>query len=187
MKPFSSALAIASAIVASAITALPAAAAPAQTFSSEFVQVTDLGAGLYSFSQSGFAQGAAITGSFTGFDTDGNFQLSSFNNEISNFSVSFSGNNDVGAWSSTIGLLAFDLNGSSLLGDGLGSAGEEGISTQNGTFFWDVGPGPYNLCDGSQICGFVGSNVPEPSSWTMLIAGFGLAGAMMRRRRAAIA
>jgi hypothetical protein len=33
-----------------------------------------------------------------------------------------------------------------------------------------------------------GSNaVPEPASWAMLIAGFGLAGAAMRRRRAALA
>lgn len=29
--------------------------------------------------------------------------------------------------------------------------------------------------------------VPEPESWAMLIAGFGLAGAAMRRRRAAVA
>lgn len=28
-----------------------------------------------------------------------------------------------------------------------------------------------------------GAGVPEPASWAMLIAGFGLAGAMMRRRR----
>ena len=31
------------------------------------------------------------------------------------------------------------------------------------------------------------STVPEPGSWAMLIAGFGLTGAAMRRRRAAIA
>ena len=29
--------------------------------------------------------------------------------------------------------------------------------------------------------------VPEPATWAMLIAGFGLVGATMRRRRAAIA
>lgn len=35
---------------------------------------------------------------------------------------------------------------------------------------------------------FIGiGNVPEPASWTMLIAGFGLTGAAMRRRRAAVA
>ena len=34
---------------------------------------------------------------------------------------------------------------------------------------------------------FTNSVVPEPASWAMLIAGFGLTGAAMRRRRAAIA
>ena len=34
---------------------------------------------------------------------------------------------------------------------------------------------------------FAGSVVPEPSSWAMLIAGFGLVGATMRRRRMAAA
>lgn len=29
--------------------------------------------------------------------------------------------------------------------------------------------------------------VPEPASWAMMIAGFGLTGAMLRRRRAVIA
>lgn len=33
----------------------------------------------------------------------------------------------------------------------------------------------------------VGSVVPEPASWALMIAGFGLTGAAMRRRRAAIA
>ena len=32
-----------------------------------------------------------------------------------------------------------------------------------------------------------GSVVPEPASWAMLIAGFGLVGAVARRRRAATA
>jgi hypothetical protein len=34
---------------------------------------------------------------------------------------------------------------------------------------------------------FTNAAVPEPASWAMLIAGFGLTGAAMRRRRAAIA
>lgn len=37
--------------------------------------------------------------------------------------------------------------------------------------------------DGSGLHGFVASYVPEASNWAMLIAGFGLAGAAMRRRR----
>lgn len=39
--------------------------------------------------------------------------------------------------------------------------------------------GTYLLCSG----GFCGNPVPEPNSWVMLIAGFGLTGAAMRRRR----
>ena len=34
---------------------------------------------------------------------------------------------------------------------------------------------------------FTSGAIPEPASWAMLIAGFGLTGAVMRRRRAAIA
>ena len=34
---------------------------------------------------------------------------------------------------------------------------------------------------------FESTNVPEPASWAMLIAGFGLTGAMLRRRRHAVA
>ena len=34
---------------------------------------------------------------------------------------------------------------------------------------------------------FESTNVPEPASWAMLIAGFGLTGAAMRRRKAAVA
>jgi hypothetical protein len=185
LKPIMCAFAVAAGMLAT-----PATAALRFTFSNEFVQVLDLGAGTYSFSQSGFAQGATISGSFTGIDTDGDSQLSSFNNEISNFFVSFSGNSVVSGWSSTTATLVFDLNGSPLLGDGIGGTREEGISTETFTpylSFWDVGPGPYDICTGNQPCAIVGSNVPEPSTWTMLIVGFGLAGVMMRRRRIAVA
>ena len=40
------------------------------------------------------------------------------------------------------------------------------------------------LIAGENVSGAV---VPEPASWALLIAGFGLTGAVMRRRRAAIA
>lgn len=185
MKSFVLALALASALLA-----VPASAAYKLSYSNNLVEVTDLGAGAYSFSQTGFAQGAYISGSFTGFDLDGDLQLSSFSNEISNFFVSFSGNNTVMSWSSTSGILVFDLNGSSLLGDGTAGAEQEGMSTFDFSpfnAFWDAGPGPYNLCTGGQPCGIVGSEVPEPSSWMMLIAGFGLTGAAVRRRRAVVA
>jgi hypothetical protein len=43
--------------------------------------------------------------------------------------------------------------------------------------------GAFIIASGS----FTSAVVPEPASWAMLIAGFGLVGATMRRRRAAIA
>jgi hypothetical protein len=47
----------------------------------------------------------------------------------------------------------------------------------------------FTLSGGFLIAGetFSSAVVPEPASWAMLIAGFGLTGAAMRRRRAAIA
>jgi hypothetical protein len=43
----------------------------------------------------------------------------------------------------------------------------------------------YNLYDSTGFTATVESTgaVPEPASWAMLIAGFGLTGAAMRRRR----
>ncbi len=41
--------------------------------------------------------------------------------------------------------------------------------------------------DASGIHGFIAQAVPEPASWAMLIAGFGLVGALQRRRRGVVA
>ncbi len=40
---------------------------------------------------------------------------------------------------------------------------------------------------GADATGGIGSTVPEPAAWAMLIAGFGIVGAAMRRRTAALA
>ena len=47
--------------------------------------------------------------------------------------------------------------------------------------------GSYQIDTGKILYQFLGSSVPEPSSWAMLIAGFGLTGAAMRRRAAKLA
>ena len=51
----------------------------------------------------------------------------------------------------------------------------------------DVTITPFNPGGGGGPGDGVNPGVPEPSSWAMLIAGFGLVGAASRRRRAAIA
>ena len=182
-------LAIALATLAAGVAA-PVAAA--QTLSSQFVFVTSLGDNQYSFIQSGFDDGAFVSGSFTGIDLNEDQRLNAFSGEVSNFTASFSGNGLVGAWSSNNGVLVFDLNGSNLLGDGTIDI-NEGIAVNYfvppGLPGWIAGPGPFYLCNNDQPCGLVSSPsaIPEPASWAMLIAGFGLAGAVQRRRRAALA
>ncbi len=55
----------------------------------------------YTFAQDGYAEGASITGSFAGTDLNNDGQLSSFQGEISDYSMSFSGNSIVDAFSHT--------------------------------------------------------------------------------------
>ena len=43
------------------------------------------------------------------------------------------------------------------------------------------------LIDGVSFTGLAGNAVPEPASWAMMIAGFGLVGAAARRRRVSLA
>ena len=50
-------------------------------------------------------------------------------------------------------------------------------------FYWDSNNG-----DNTQfITAAVSAAVPEPAAWTLMIAGFGMTGAMLRRRRASAA
>jgi hypothetical protein len=166
------------------------AASPAQAiidFSSELIAVTDLGGGNYSFTQSGFSGGGIVNGSFSGIDDNGDLQLMSFDDEITAFSMSLTGNAFVTDF--TLGFadlygLVYDLDGGPL-GD-FDSPGQfefEGISADNGIAFYDAGPGPFEFCGEGYPCALVLNYVPEPSSWAMLITGFGMTGAVMRRRR----
>ncbi len=45
------------------------------------------------------------------------------------------------------------------------------------------GRGPFFIIDGVDVVRATAPGVPEPASWAMMIAGFGLAGAAARRRR----
>ena len=171
--------------------AVPAKAV--QTTSTQFVVVTSQGAGLYAFLQSGFGNGATVTGNFTGFDLDNDNQLSSFTDEISDFSAAFSGGGGAPAVNFIGGLVVYDLDGSGLLGDGLGESspgnfdgdaeGVFGLSFDFSGAAWVAGPGPFAACGTGDVCGVVVVSVPEPASWGLFIGGFGLTGASLRRRR----
>lgn len=87
----------------------------------------------FTFSQEGFAEGGVISGSFTGTDlnSDGFLQGASFNaggiTEITEFSVSWSGNSDIPAFSQSLidlTYFSFDTTKSTL-----GEVGPEGIAT----------------------------------------------------------
>ncbi|HEV2365045.1 MAG TPA: FxDxF family PEP-CTERM protein [Caulobacteraceae bacterium] len=61
-----------------------------------------------------------------------------------------------------------------------------GAATNAPTFAWNFTPGNYYLEIKAPASGTISggvSAVPEPSAWAMLIAGFGLAGYALRRRR----
>jgi len=94
-------------------------------------------AAVYNFNQTGFDEGATISGSFTVNDLDNSGQidvgtLPGFNfDEISAFSLSFSGNSSVGAFKHSLAdLSALIYNiGSPFLGDETSGAYQEGIGT----------------------------------------------------------
>lgn len=78
---------------------------------------------------------------------------------------------------------------------GTGSYGPNWLDAAYSKFTTYVGPGTYTFSiTGDGVGGIpaglglrLDSNVPEPASWAMMIAGFGLVGAAMRRRAMAVA
>lgn len=162
--------------------AMPAQAA--DDFSAALASVTDLGGGHYSFSQGGWLGGGLLTGTFAGIDLDNDRQLVWFNAEISAFSVAFSGNSIVRpfrlGFDNLYGLV-YDLDGGPM-GDGISGYYAEGIFALDINKTYIDGPGLMKVCGAGEMCATV-ANVPEPANWALLIAGFGLTGAVMRRRR----
>jgi hypothetical protein len=152
----------------------------------------------YSFSQGGFSEGASVTGAFDADDLNGNGQISTFDGEVSGFSISFSGNSIITAF--TLGFadlfgLVYDLDGD--IGDGI-VLDIEGIGADDGSFFYIAGPGPFDLCGIAVDCAEVGdafdsdfsqemifvsvaSSVPEPMTLGLLTAGLLGIGALRRR------
>ena len=142
------------------------------------------GSGSFTYSIGGWDGGGTVTGSFDGSDLDSDGQLSSFNSEISGFTMSYSGGSIGGSLSLSFGDLfglVYDLNGGPL-GDGL-TLDIEGIGASGAAGTFTFGPGPVAECGIGVVCGVIEtSSVPEPSSLVLVLGSVGLL-AMSRRRR----
>lgn len=101
---------------------------------------------------------------------------------------------DRGGDADTLFLRAYD-SGNSLLGSASGSLAEGevamrtlSVTAANIAFIEFGGAGAFGQSNlYSDNLTFTTNAVPEPASWAMLMTGFGLAGAALRRRRAALA
>jgi hypothetical protein len=152
----------------------------------------------YTFTQTGYEDGAFISGSFTGSDLDHDGQINSAFGEISNFTMYFSGNSIMPAFSHDPAE-TFDVVytvGSHTLGT-WGGKDKEGIMSNWGNptgFDFATGMGPTGDKGGRIIhhddltVTFSDelvqvSAVPEPSTAAMTLAGLGLLGLVAARRR----
>jgi len=147
----------------------------------------------YTFSQDGYDGGALLSGAFAGRDIDGDGML--FGYEISQFSLSFSGNDEVGSFSHTKRQLngIEYLIGSSVIGDieigGLASNTSGWTGFSFGSFQWpdySIAGVVTNLDTGAftQSSHLIQvSAVPEPGTWALMLAGLGVC-AVLRSRRA---
>lgn len=107
----------------------------------------------YDFYHDGFDGGAYVTGTFTADDINTNGQISSFSSEVLAFSMSFSGNSQVAAFTATFTEMfgvVWDL-GDPVLGDGtLGDKEGIGVSTISGFSYFN-GNGPLSPPPGGVI------------------------------------
>jgi len=109
---------------------------------------------MYSFSQDGYSGGGNVAGTFSATDLNGDGQISSFNGEVSAYSMTFSGNNTVSGFShssSNLYGLVYDI-GSGFIGDGWRGA-VEGVASN---WFGSTG---YSYASGYGPTGQVGGRV----------------------------
>jgi hypothetical protein len=177
---------LAAGLLAAGLALSPAQAA--QDVTASLVSVVAGGPGSWSYSVGGWGGGGLVSGTFTGTDLDLDGQLSSFSGEVTGFTMSYSGGSIVAPFSLSFADLyglVYDLNGGPL-GDGTTLA-IEGIGALGSGKGFIIGPGPYAVCGTGAACGVIegpaAGAIPEPMSWVMLIAGFGLVGGVLRRRQ----
>lgn len=141
----------------------------------------------YVFTQAGYSAGATATGGFTGDDLNDDGIINSLEGEVSSFSLSFSGNSIVGA---------FSLDATSLIGLYYGPSAFSIITASVPQFLLNSGPG--GSC--TPVCSVViaptgidfaaqsptVSAVPEAATWALLITGFAAVGVALRRRSVVI-
>jgi hypothetical protein len=151
-----------------------------------------IGTGGYGLNENGVAATTPIIG------TNGttNTITLTFANPVSAFGAGFSyaviGNAPVGT---APVISAFDINGSLIASYDLEALAPIRSNGANEFFLFrgidgqGTGIKSFTMTGGFIIAAgtFTNAAIPEPASWAMLIAGFGLTGAVMRRRRAAIA
>lgn len=162
----------------------------------------------FSFSQMGFDEGAMITGSFTAEDMDANgwisFDSLGFDREVTDFSLSFSGNSMVSAFAmgfAELQQLVFFVDGDNLLGndfsptdpfggleglaafsdDYLFATGLLGSGTEGG-FVQDVNFGGVSETQSAVMVDRAPSPVPDSGS-TALLLGLGVVGLATVKRR----
>jgi len=124
----------------------------------------------YDFSQSGFSEGATVSGFFIAEDRDGNGRVSSLEDEVSDFQMSFSGNSLVPAFNmrrDDLQGLVYVLDGGPL-GDDDDAERGEGIRARSGANLYVIGPGPDEfagiLCGQGVSCSEVTDGVGTDSS-----------------------
>jgi hypothetical protein len=91
-------------------------------------------------------------------------------------------------WLSVISLNDPDNDGQESIFVGLGGTGDAALANPGGSWVAAFGASDNPIMLGSSA-GYrvLGSAVPEPATWAMMIVGFGAAGTIMRRRRITLA
>ncbi len=149
----------------------------------------------YTFVQTGFEGGGTVSGSFSGNDLDGDGWL--FGYELTAFTLSFSGNAQVAAFTHTkanLGGIGWFIGDTFIGGRDNNylqtSRTSQGRSVQYDAWGWPEFNIPGRITD-SASGGVITTSemvrvspVPEPGDWALWLGGLGCVGRLARRRRA---